>query len=371
MDAALQELVEEYAFRYGRAYDSYLVVELNRQYFWGSNRSGLISFVRQGRYAFVIGGMLGPPERWSDLLAEFLEFCKARRWRPGFFNVDAEQAAVFREAGFEVTKAGEDAIIDLAGRTWKGKDFEWVRRQSNFCQRQGLVVSEVTAESCSPSERAAIMEETQAISRDFLRSKPHGGQMRYFVGKFNPANLGRRRLFIARAEKGAGRIEGFLLANPAYGGDLWAFEMFRQRHDAVRGVVPFLMHQAMLAMQKEKTPRASLCMIPALNCQAPLEGDSKLLRWFMRMSRYLGPIYDLSGMYHFKSRFRPRFEGCYFAAYPKATLWMLRASLMVWGADRINPFRLAIRLVKHFFRRKSRATLAQPVTEEAAGERSA
>jgi hypothetical protein len=44
---------------------------------------------------------------------------------------------------------------------------------------------------------------------------------------------------------------------------------------------------------------------------------------------------------------------------------MLRASLMVWGADRMNPFRLAIRLVKQFFRRKSRATLAQPESASA------
>jgi phosphatidylglycerol lysyltransferase len=187
--------------------------------------------------------------------------------------------------------------------------------------------------------------------------------MRYFVGRYDPAKLGRRRLFIARAKPaadgGAGRIEGFLLANPAFGGDTWAFEMFRQRADAVRGVIPFLMHQSMLAMQAEKTPLASLCMIPALHCQTPLDGDSKLLRWFMKMSHYLGPIYDLQGMYHFKSRFRPRLEPCYLAAYPKATLWMLRASLMAWGADRINPLRLAIRLAKHFFRRKSRATLAK------------
>jgi lysylphosphatidylglycerol synthetase-like protein (DUF2156 family) len=77
-------------------------------------------------------------------------------------------------------------------------------------------------------------------------------------------------------------------------------------------------------------------------------------------SGFLAPVYDLQGMYHFKSRFRPRFEGCYLAAYPKATFWMLRASLMVWGADRVNPFRLAARLIKQFFQRKRRATLAQP-----------
>lgn len=360
MNESLRRQVEEFAFRYGRGYDTYLVTEFNRQYFWGANRCGLVSFVRQGRYVFVIGGLIGPMEHWGELLADFLTFCLAKRYRPSFFNVDGVQASFLRLAGFEVTKVGEDAVIDLAECSWKGKDFEWVRRQTNYCQRQGLIVEELTSDSHTPQQRDALLEEAQQISRDFLRSKPHGGQMRYFVGRFDPANLGRRRMFIARAEQGQGRVEGFLLCNPAHDGKLWAIEMFRQRKDAPRGVVPFLMHRSMCILQAEQTPQVSLCMIPAVRCQEPLEGDSKLLRWFMRMSHYLGPIYDLQGMYHFKSRFRPRFESCYFCAYPKTNLWMLRASLMAWGADRIHPIRLVVRLVKHYFRRDRRATLAQP-----------
>src|SRR5690606_26770062 len=131
---------------------------------------------------FVIGGLLAPREHWPALLSEFLEFCRVKKYRPAFFNIDREQAEVMRSAGFEVTKVGEDAIVDLAACTWKGKDYEWVRRQTNFCLRQGLVVSEVAIDRLAAEERARLLAETEEISRDFLRRKPHGAQMRYFVG---------------------------------------------------------------------------------------------------------------------------------------------------------------------------------------------
>ena len=59
-------------------------------------------------------------------------------------------------AGFQATKWGEEALVDLPDCTWSGKDYEWVRRQSNYCRRQGLVGSRVPARGLSrpPAGRA-------------------------------------------------------------------------------------------------------------------------------------------------------------------------------------------------------------------------
>ena len=74
---------------------------------------------------------------------------------------------------------------------------------------------------------------------------------------------------------------------------MWAMETYRQRHDAVRGTIPFLMQQAIETFKSEGVPRVSLCLIPGLRCQTPLAGDSALARrGLVAGTRYFGLVFD-------------------------------------------------------------------------------
>lgn len=119
IDAAGKSLIEEFAFRFGFSYDSYLATDLERQYFWSSGRRGLVAFVRQGRHVVVIGGLLAPEEHWGELLDELVDFARPRRYTLTFFNVDRRQAAALRRHGFQTTKIGEEAVLDLNACRWK------------------------------------------------------------------------------------------------------------------------------------------------------------------------------------------------------------------------------------------------------------
>ena len=79
MPSALADLVEACAFDHGRVYDSYLVVEQQREYFFASGWQGCVGFTRHGRYAHIVGGLLAPVEDRETLLAEFLAFAREER----------------------------------------------------------------------------------------------------------------------------------------------------------------------------------------------------------------------------------------------------------------------------------------------------
>lgn len=362
-------LMEEYAFRYGRGYDSYLAVEPDREYFWGSEKTGLVSFARRGKYIFVIGGLLAPEEHWDSLVQEFVKFCQQQKLVPTVFNIDETQLPPFRKWGFQITKVGENTVIDLENCTWRGKPYEWVRRQSNFCRRKGLVAEELLHESANDAQWSEVVAELESVSDQYLKTKPHGRHMKHFVARFNPSWLRRRRMFFARDADGTGRIEGFIICNPSHGGRRWSIETSRFRPDATRGVIPYLMHHAMQTFQNEGRQEASLCMVPCLRCDEPLPGDSGLVRRFLSMAGVrLGVIYDIHGMYHFRSRFRPSFQNTYMAVYPKATLWSLRAALKLWGADHINFWRVGVETTRRLLKRSSRKSLIRP-DEHLLGER--
>src|SRR5579859_7911613 len=119
IDAVPAEL-HDFAFRYGQCYDAYLATEPGRSLFWSSDRQGLLSYVRRNRIILVGGGLLAPPEHKERLLREFVAVVARERLRVIFHNICTPDLGLFRQHGFQVTKWGEEPIIDLTTCTWSG-----------------------------------------------------------------------------------------------------------------------------------------------------------------------------------------------------------------------------------------------------------
>jgi phosphatidylglycerol lysyltransferase len=354
-------VLEDLAFRYGRSAESYLVTEPGRECFWLPNCAGVIVYLRRGRYLHVGGGLLAADADKPALLAAFTRWATGSRLRPMFYNIAPDEVHLFREARFQVTKWGEEAIIDLSTATWKGKQFEWVRRQSNYALRHGLVFVECQPHLMAREAWDRLSQELIEVSNGILSERPQIGDIGFLNGRFDPSTLGRRRLFLAR-HKELGRIDGFLVCNPCRGGREWALELYRDRPDAVRGTIPFLMHQALQKFQREQIERASLCLVPGVRCERPMPGDSAIIRNAMVLSQYFSFIFDVAGLYHFKSRFRPRFEDRFICAYPAVTLGAAVSFIGLCGALRLNSVKLIRSLWRQVRYARSRSTLAAPET---------
>lgn len=363
MDAAAIARLESLVYRWGRSYDSYLAMDLDREYFWSSGARAVLGFVLRGSHAVVIGGLIGPDELREVLLTEFMVHCRAKTWTACFGLVTQRDLALFDRHGFQSTKIGEDALIDLRHCNWQGKTFEWVRRQTNYCQRQGLVCREIRGGAAATDHSCARMRELAIISEQFLDGTPHGRTMRYFVGQFSSERLYRRRVFAAIAEGGAGRAEGFVVCTPYQDGQAWGIEMYRSRADAVRGTIPFLMHATMQTLKGEGVEEASLCLMPAAGCRdrrPPPHRDSWFIHTYIQIThRYLNFILDTPGISHFKTRFRPRCASIYCSVWPKSSVRPLHAMLSTWGTLQFSPWRALGRGMRRLRHRRQRATLSQ------------
>jgi phosphatidylglycerol lysyltransferase len=358
------DVLEQHAFLYGKTYDAYLVTEPGWEGFRSARNSGVVAVARQGRYLFTSGGLLGPAERQEELLAEFVEHAATRGDVPTFFNVTEEQLPLFRKFGFQATKWGEEALIDLPSCNWSGKQYEWVRRQTNYCRRHGLVVSECRREHQSAAAWQDLMAEVAEVSAAFLNGKPQAGEVRFLQARFDPQRLGRKRVFVARGEGGTGRIEGFLACNPTALGRMWSIETYRQRCDAVRGTIPFLVHQVIETLRHEGVQQVSFCLLPGLRCSEPLPGDSRLARWGLVVgTRHFSLLFDTAGAFHFKSRFRPRFENRYLCVRPRMTLGVAWAFIRLLGVLRLDFGKLCRLAADRWHKRSSRATLWTPEHE--------
>lgn len=353
--------IEHFAKTYGSSYDSYIATDTeNKEYFFASEGDGALCTIPQGRFVFVYGGILSPSESRHRLVTEFLDQCRDRRVTPSFFNVGRSDLEVLKEFGFHGTKFGEEPIVELDNCSWKGKNYEWVRRQTNFCRRNDLSMEEVIREDMTKCEWDSLMDELDVISDHFLADKPHAHRMRNCVSRFCRSLLFGQRVFVARNEK-SHRIEAFVVCNPCLDGRMWAIESYRKRNDAVRGVIPFLMHQCMVQFQQEDVPFVTLSMLPLIRCDKKNPGDSWLLRKVITLvHRHGNAIYDSAGLYHFKSRFRPhRFEDR-FICNRGVSPGLLIAGMKNWGFHEVSPTRAIGRFLRQQWSRSARKKLAQP-----------
>lgn len=353
---------ESLSFEYGEAYDSYLLLDEGRQYFFSAGGRGVVGFSTWGRHAYIVGGLLTPAAEKPHLLQQFLDFTRRNGLSPKFFSVLHADRELFRQHGFLIAKTGEEPIIDLREATWRGKRYEWVRRQENFCQRNHVTFSQVDISALDDERRAAYVDALQTVSAEHVQETAYGRELTLAVGQVDFEEMRRRRLFVAEQD---GVPVAFVVANPAYGGGMWVVEMYRKRTEAPRGVIAFLIMQIARQLQEEGVPFLSLCQVPSLRAADCPETESALIRRTMHLWWNKAPwFYDNPRQYHFKSRFRPAYRECYVAMPPGRQLIPMTAFAVQWGIALPDLRRIPGHMWKRISKWSHNEQLADPAAEE-------
>ncbi|MEZ6060627.1 MAG: DUF2156 domain-containing protein [Planctomycetaceae bacterium] len=336
--------VEQHAWTWGSAPESYDIAISDGSFLSSACGSVMVSVLPHRRYWHVPGGLLGPTELIRDAVAWLKRVAERRRVTLILYSVREQDVPAFVDAGFEVTKFGEEPVLDLGDITWRGKPFEWVRRQSNFCRRAGLEVVEIADQS----EQHRLADDLLEILREDLAWRTYSRPLRLLEGEFDARALFRRRLFVARSIR-TGRTEAFLACSPMQAGQSWGFESYRRRSGAPRGVMPFLFRETIDRLQAEGVRQVSLCLVPGRNIpQHSSPTARRLVQWTLSTwYKRLEFLFNARGQDYFKSRFRPRFQNRYICVTPTTTLRSMTSFLQVSGAVRPDLRNLARNLWKH------------------------
>ncbi len=342
-----REVLEETVFMFGRAPESYDVMHPSGSLLKTPCGQGFLNVYPDGRHWHLPGGMLAADELKPSMVGWLRQIAEMQRRTIAVYSITADEVPLFRDAGYAVNKFGEEPVIDLGGLNWQGKPFEWIRRQTNFCRRQGMVVDEITC----PEACKSLSQELQAVLVEDLSDRVYSRPLQLLEGHFDPQFLFRGRLFVARCGE-AGRTEAFVAVYPMENGQSWAFETYRRRKDAPRGTVPFLFRTVIDQLQAEGVRRVSLCLVlgRGVTNDISAEADPRI-RWLLG-SGYsrLNFIFNTAGQDHFKSRFRPRYVDRYLCVTPHNSLSSIASFLKTSGALRPNLRNLAARLLKRFGR---------------------
>ncbi len=312
--------VERCVFYCGLQPDSYLVTEPEYEHFWDEQNRGVVGFIRHGKYLHVIGGLIAPLRHREELLVQFCDYAESNKLLIAFYSIAEEDVPLFRQYGFQVTKFGESTSIDLKSHHWGGREYAWVRRQTSFVSRQGIEAQEIFLDNMNSQEREEVFKKLQAINREHLAGRVMSHDIGLLEGKLHIEHFYRRRLFVAYDRSTPDQWQAYVICTPMNGGRSWATEMYRNSKQSVRGVIPFLLVYVIDTMKNEGLETISLCMVPAYNCDTPLAGDSRHVRLALgQWAKRFNFVFNVQGLHHFKSRFRPEFSPAYLCVRHKAT----------------------------------------------------
>lgn len=330
--------LERLAYEHGQSPDAYLAIELDRHCFLMPDHSAAMSVIPSGKYLHISGGILASESARPQIVAQLGEYARQTKCLIACYSIGEQDRPLFEEAGWEVTKFGEDTKLSLASHSWSGKSYEWVRRQANSCQRAGLTCREVIPQEFDSASWKALTDVLFEIQREDLQDRVYPQEVNLLVGKLQPDQFRRRRLFLAE-DSTTERIMAFVVANPMRGGRGWALETFRKRQDAPRGSVPFLIKWIVDLLKTEGVEEVSLCL---LLWKGTVSYTGKRRSWLLYGGLWLGYhlgdlFYNTKGMTHFKTRFRPTLSNSYLCVTPKTTVFSIMNFFSVTGAFSLNP----------------------------------
>jgi phosphatidylglycerol lysyltransferase len=268
---------------------------------------GAVAFQLVGATALVVGDPLARPADLPDVLGRFLTHCRARGWRPAFYQTLGTTLATYRAHGFHAFAIGREALIDLPTFTLRGKAIANVRHSVTHAERAGLTVRLYEAAELDGVTRAAL----SAISAEWLAAK-RGAEMGFTMGRLSPEGWPSPRARVAMAYGAHGAAQAFLTVVPAGGARGWTLDLMRRRLEAVSGTMDLLIARTAEALRDEGFATLSLSLAPL----ASSPGDDEDAPALARRARTLlyermHGTYNYRSLFNYKKKFNVRWETRY------------------------------------------------------------
>ncbi|HTQ35637.1 MAG TPA: bifunctional lysylphosphatidylglycerol flippase/synthetase MprF [Steroidobacteraceae bacterium] len=264
---------------------------------------GLVMYRPVGRNWIAMGDPVGPPEVRHELLWRFREACDRYAARPVFYQIAVEDLPAYIDAGFVLSKIGEEARVPLADFDLEGGRRADLRQTWRRVQRQ-----EVYFEVLSAEQTARNIDALRAVSYAWLTGLS-AAEKGFSLGRFEDHYI---RNFPCAVVKRDDAILAF--ANLWCGADRGelSVDLMRYYPNAPKGVMDFLLVELMLWGRQQGFGWFNLGM-------APLAGlaDREFAPLWNRVGAFLfhhgERFYNFEGLRAYKEKFLPEWRPRYLA----------------------------------------------------------
>lgn len=265
---------------------------------------GFIMYGIRGRTWVAMGDPVGPAEVRAELAWKFRELCDRYNGVPVFYQVDAENLALYVDLGLSMLKLGDEARIDLTKFSLDQPGFRDLRYGHRRSGKEGA-----TFDVLSPLAVPTILPELRAISDHWLDA--HKTREKGFsVGHFDEEYLSRCPCAVVRKD---GRIVAFTNLWLGAGLQELSVDLMRYVPHQIYGVMDFMFVELIHWGQKQGYQSLNLGMAPL----SGLEARKFSPVWYRIGSlayRFGDQFYNFQGLRKYKEKFNPEWRPKFLAS---------------------------------------------------------
>lgn len=276
-----------------------------------------VMYAVEGRSWIAMGDPVGPEEEREELVWSFRELADRHGGRAVFYQVSTRDLPVYLDAGFTLTKVGEEARVELAQFTLEGPERKSLRHAYNHAQREGCQF-----EWIEKTEVPNVLPEVRAVSENWMAGR--GTREKGFsLGFFTDEYLGRGPLALVRKD---GRVVAFANVWVGAAKEELSIDLMRQTEDAPSGVMEFLFVNLMRRGAENGYEWFNLGMAPL----AGMESRALAPLW-QRLGalifRHGESFYRFRGLHAYKEKYGPEWTPRYLAAPSRLSLPIVLANV--------------------------------------------
>ena len=266
--------------------------------------TAFIMYEVSGSSWVAMGDPIGSASAREQLAWAYFEKCDRVAASPVFYQVSADNLALYVDLGLSLIKLGEEARVDLSKFSLEGSERADLRQSHRRAVRDGA-----RFEIVARADLAAVLPELRAVSDEWLAERKTA-EKGFSLGFFNEHYLSHFDCAVVRSE---GRVVAF--ANIWKAGPLheMSVDLMRQREVAPKGVIDFLFIECMLWAKAQGYRWFNLGMAPL----SGLERHPLAPAWHKvgrLVQRYGSNFYNFEGLHKYKEKFLPEWRPRYLAA---------------------------------------------------------
>ncbi len=268
---------------------------------------GFIAYRPHGRFLFQLGGGFARGDARRLLLERFRLFARGQQKRICAVQLQPDDIALYRQAGFSINQMGSCYAMDLRQFSPAGRHFVKLRNKANQARRAGIEVAELGADLPRTTE---MWEQLDVITRSWLRAKGRYTKLiEFMIGELGQSDQAERRVFVAHL---GARVIGFISYVPVYGRRPGVLhDITRRVADAPPGVMEWINLNAIARFQREGIAHLHFGLSPFAGLCAEhdgVEGRSRLLSRLATLIAAHGDfIYPSRTQERYKLKWQPHY----------------------------------------------------------------
>lgn len=293
---------KEIAARQDRS-DAFLVAMNDKSLLFSASGASFLMYSQRGRSWIALFEPVGPIAEWPELIWKFIEQADAHGGRAVFYQTQAAALPMFADAGLQIVKIGEEALISLPEFTLKGAERSRLRYALKRGERDGLTF-ELIDLAATPQAIAAV----EQISRDWLEARS-ADEKGFSVAAFHHDFLASQIIGLVREQ---GRPTAFVSLMTTRSNRVATVGLMRHARGASPYAMDFLFLRLIDALKEGGYAELSLGVAPLSGLQ-PCRLGSLWLKLGALIWKHSPVAYNFRGLRAFKSKFGPRWEPRYLA----------------------------------------------------------